>query len=100
MVMVIYFLVYHLLTQVEVFGPCLHEGPREKGLYTKPCYSFCRQNYTGLTEAVCLFLEVHSVKDLVPVVMGDLDEHTIKAHAENPPALHSSLNSMPFPLKQ
>ena len=57
------------------------------------------QNYTGLTEAVSFFLEVHSVKDLVPVVMGDLDEHAIKAHAESPPALHRSLNSMPFPLK-
>ena len=84
MIIVIYFLVYHLLMQVEVFGPCLHEGPREKGLYTKPCYSFCRQNYTGLAEAVCFFLEVHSVKDVVPVVMGDLDEHTIKTRAENP----------------
>lgn len=67
--------------QVEVFGPCLHEGPREKGLYTKPCYSFCRKNYipVGLTEAVCFFLEVHFVKDIVPVVTGDVDKYAIKA---------------------
>lgn len=77
--------------QVEVFGPCLHEGPGEKGLYSKSCYSFCSQNYTGVTKAVSFFLEVHSIKDLAPVVMGDLDKHAIKAHAE----IHCTAASIP-----